>query len=232
MKFGSSFKSLLYPPSSSSSSSPDSGSCFFCDKGQTSRCEQSRVFGSVPLDGAQAEYVLVPLADTTLYPIPAGAKPEVLLLMADVSSKKFKRKKPCRIIFTPSFFFFSFFRSFPRASMSQTTPIISLLRRKGKMSQPSLLVVGLLGFVLWLLLRISSRWEKERERACLVLIDRYYAFMTKASVFNFFFNLLLECLCDRQHSWSSRGGQETWRKRSFSFNRWWSSSQNQRIDQW
>lgn len=113
MKFGSSFKSLLYPPPSSSSSSPDSGSCFFCDKGQTSRCEQSRVFGSVPLDGAQAEYVLVPLADTTLYPIPAGAKPEVLLLMADVSSKKFKRKKPCRIIFTPSLFLFLFLQIFP-----------------------------------------------------------------------------------------------------------------------
>lgn len=48
------------------------------------------MFGSVPLDGAQAEYVLVPLADTTLYPIPAGAKPEVLLLMADVSKSRDK----------------------------------------------------------------------------------------------------------------------------------------------
>lgn len=44
------------------------------------------MFGSVPLDGAQAEYVLVPLADTTLYPVPTGAAPETLLLMADVSN--------------------------------------------------------------------------------------------------------------------------------------------------
>jgi threonine dehydrogenase-like Zn-dependent dehydrogenase len=42
------------------------------------------VFGSIPLDGAQAEYVLVPLADTTLYPVPEGAKPELLVLMADI----------------------------------------------------------------------------------------------------------------------------------------------------
>ncbi|UZJ51318.1 hypothetical protein CBS101457_000638 [Exobasidium rhododendri] len=60
------------------------GSCFFCDKDQTSRCVQSRVFGSVPLEGAQAEFVLVPLADTTLYHVPEGAAPELLLLMADI----------------------------------------------------------------------------------------------------------------------------------------------------
>lgn len=63
-----------------------SGSCFWCDKGQTSRCKLSRVFGSIPLDGAQAEYVCVPLADTTLYPAPADVPPEAVILMADVSN--------------------------------------------------------------------------------------------------------------------------------------------------
>ncbi|GAK66922.1 uncharacterized protein PAN0_015d5146 [Moesziomyces antarcticus] len=60
------------------------GDCFFCNRGQTGRCTQSRVFGSVPLDGAQAEYVLVPLADTTLYPIPADVPDEIMLLTADI----------------------------------------------------------------------------------------------------------------------------------------------------
>lgn len=60
------------------------GSCFFCDKGQTGRCEKSRVFGSIPLAGAQAEYVLVPLADTTLYAAPSNVPKDLLVLMADV----------------------------------------------------------------------------------------------------------------------------------------------------
>ena len=61
-----------------------SGNCFFCDRNQTGRCTKSRVFGSVPLDGAQAEYVLVPLADTTLYHLPKDVPPEIMLLCADI----------------------------------------------------------------------------------------------------------------------------------------------------
>ncbi|EPQ27826.1 uncharacterized protein PFL1_04571 [Pseudozyma flocculosa PF-1] len=60
------------------------GDCFFCNRDQTGRCTQSRVFGSVPLDGAQAEYVLVPLADTTLYHLPKDVPPEIMLLCADI----------------------------------------------------------------------------------------------------------------------------------------------------
>lgn len=60
------------------------GDCFFCSKGQTGRCEQSRIFGSLNLDGAQAEYVLVPLADSTLYPVPPGVPKELLVLCADI----------------------------------------------------------------------------------------------------------------------------------------------------
>jgi threonine dehydrogenase-like Zn-dependent dehydrogenase len=45
---------------------------------------QSRVYGSVALDGVQSEYALVPLADTTLFPAPKEISPEVLILMADV----------------------------------------------------------------------------------------------------------------------------------------------------
>jgi threonine dehydrogenase-like Zn-dependent dehydrogenase len=60
------------------------GDCFFCSRDQTARCVHSKVFGSTALDGAQAEYVRVPLADTTLYYVPKGADPETILLMADI----------------------------------------------------------------------------------------------------------------------------------------------------
>jgi len=60
------------------------GECFYCTHGFTSRCAKSQLFGSVGLDGAQAEYVRVPLADTTVAKAPEGVKDEVLVLMADI----------------------------------------------------------------------------------------------------------------------------------------------------
>jgi threonine dehydrogenase-like Zn-dependent dehydrogenase len=48
------------------------GSCFFCSRGRTSRCKQSRLFGSAALQGMQAEYVRIPLADSTLYQAPSS----------------------------------------------------------------------------------------------------------------------------------------------------------------
>jgi threonine dehydrogenase-like Zn-dependent dehydrogenase len=52
------------------------GACFFCQRGLTGRCLQSRGFGfvteaGVGLEGAQAQWVRVPLADSTLVPLPA-----------------------------------------------------------------------------------------------------------------------------------------------------------------
>lgn len=61
------------------------GSCFYCASGVSSRCEESRLFGTALLDGAQAEYVRVPLADSTLVKAPPAVKdPKLYLLMADV----------------------------------------------------------------------------------------------------------------------------------------------------
>jgi threonine dehydrogenase-like Zn-dependent dehydrogenase len=60
------------------------GECFYCTHGYSSRCEKVLLFGSVPLDGAQAEYVRVPLADSTAVMAPSGIKDEVLVLMADI----------------------------------------------------------------------------------------------------------------------------------------------------
>src|SRR5256885_6653736 len=51
------------------------GACFYCQRGLTGRCARSRGFGSVTdegvgLEGAQAEWVRVTLADSTLVPLP------------------------------------------------------------------------------------------------------------------------------------------------------------------
>jgi threonine dehydrogenase-like Zn-dependent dehydrogenase len=59
------------------------GECFYCKNGFSSRCEKCQLFGSVGLDGAQAEYVRVPLADATVMKVD-GIKDEALVLMADI----------------------------------------------------------------------------------------------------------------------------------------------------
>ena len=69
------------------------GRCFFCARGLTSRCEQSQLFGWVQagrgLHGGQAELVRVPLADSSLVPLPAGVPEEQALLAGDVLSTGF-----------------------------------------------------------------------------------------------------------------------------------------------
>jgi hypothetical protein len=60
------------------------GKCFYCLRGLTSRCEKCLLFGSEKLDGGQAEIVVVPEADGTLFPMPPQLKPELAILMADI----------------------------------------------------------------------------------------------------------------------------------------------------
>jgi 2-desacetyl-2-hydroxyethyl bacteriochlorophyllide A dehydrogenase len=64
------------------------GTCMFCTRGLTSRCVDGQLFGWVEngegLHGAQAERVRVPLADSTLVPVPTGIPPEAALLAGDV----------------------------------------------------------------------------------------------------------------------------------------------------
>jgi threonine dehydrogenase-like Zn-dependent dehydrogenase len=66
------------------------GGCFYCRSGLTARCELGRLFGwverGVGLQGAQAEYVRVPLADATLVAVPDGLDEAVALLAGDVLS--------------------------------------------------------------------------------------------------------------------------------------------------
>lgn len=60
------------------------GECFYCKRGFSSRCEKCQLFGCAVLDGAQAEYVRVPLADSTVMKAPDGIRDEALVLMADI----------------------------------------------------------------------------------------------------------------------------------------------------
>lgn len=60
------------------------GECFYCTYGYSSRCKECKLFGSAILDGSQAEYVRVPLADATVMKAPEGIEDIKLVLMADI----------------------------------------------------------------------------------------------------------------------------------------------------
>ncbi|KAF2194952.1 putative alcohol dehydrogenase [Zopfia rhizophila CBS 207.26] len=60
------------------------GQCFYCKHGYSSRCEKCQVFGTTILDGGQAEYVRVPLADSSVMKAPEGISDNALVLMADI----------------------------------------------------------------------------------------------------------------------------------------------------
>jgi threonine dehydrogenase-like Zn-dependent dehydrogenase len=58
--------------------------CFYCKNGFSSRCAKSLLFGTAALDGAQAEFVRVPLADGTVMKSPPEIDDKALVLMADI----------------------------------------------------------------------------------------------------------------------------------------------------
>ncbi|ESZ92530.1 alcohol dehydrogenase [Sclerotinia borealis F-4128] len=60
------------------------GKCFYCTRGYSSRCEECLLFGCPLLDGGQAEYMRVPLADATAVKAPEGIDERMLILMADI----------------------------------------------------------------------------------------------------------------------------------------------------
>ncbi|KAH7370220.1 chaperonin 10-like protein [Rhexocercosporidium sp. MPI-PUGE-AT-0058] len=60
------------------------GECFYCERGFSSRCEKCLLFGCPMLDGGQAEYMRVPLADATAVKAPEGLDEKKLVLMADI----------------------------------------------------------------------------------------------------------------------------------------------------
>ena len=61
------------------------GACRFCREGAYGQCLGGGgwILGHL-IDGTQAEYVRVPFADTSTYPIPAGVTDEAVLMVADI----------------------------------------------------------------------------------------------------------------------------------------------------
>ncbi len=66
------------------------GDCFYCRIGLTCRCEKGNLFGWVEkghgLHGAQAGYIRVPMADSTLLPLSADLNEKKGLLLGDIFS--------------------------------------------------------------------------------------------------------------------------------------------------
>jgi len=61
------------------------GTCRFCREGRSGQCLGGGgwILG-YKIDGTQAEYVRVPFADTSTYPVPEGAADEDILMLADI----------------------------------------------------------------------------------------------------------------------------------------------------
>jgi len=61
------------------------GACRFCREGRYGQCLGGGgwILGHT-IDGTQAEYVRVPFADTSTYPVPAGLADEQILMVADI----------------------------------------------------------------------------------------------------------------------------------------------------
>ena len=60
------------------------GKCEFCRKLMYSHCTTGGWILGNKIDGTQAEFVRIPYADTSLYPIPDGADEEALVMLSDI----------------------------------------------------------------------------------------------------------------------------------------------------
>lgn len=60
------------------------GRCEYCRKSMYSHCTTGGWILGHRIDGTQAEFVRIPHADTSLYPIPAGADEEALVMLSDI----------------------------------------------------------------------------------------------------------------------------------------------------
>ena len=60
------------------------GRCVYCRKLMYSHCTTGGWILGNSIDGTQAEFVRIPYADTSLYPIPDGADEEALVMLSDI----------------------------------------------------------------------------------------------------------------------------------------------------
>ena len=60
------------------------GKCDYCRRGMYSHCRTGGWILGNRIDGTQAEFVRIPHAETSLYPIPSGADEEALVMLSDI----------------------------------------------------------------------------------------------------------------------------------------------------
>ncbi len=60
------------------------GKCVYCRRQMYSHCTTGGWILGNSIDGTQAEFVRIPYADTSLYPIPEGADEEALVMLSDI----------------------------------------------------------------------------------------------------------------------------------------------------
>jgi alcohol dehydrogenase len=60
------------------------GKCVYCRKQMYSHCTTGGWILGNTIDGTQAEFVRIPHADNSLYPIPAGADEDALVMLSDI----------------------------------------------------------------------------------------------------------------------------------------------------
>ena len=60
------------------------GKCEYCREGMFSHCTTGGWILGNTIDGTQADFVRIPHADTSLYPIPHGADEEALVMLSDI----------------------------------------------------------------------------------------------------------------------------------------------------
>jgi alcohol dehydrogenase len=60
------------------------GMCEYCRRGMPSHCEQGGWILGNTIDGTQAEFIRIPFADTSLYPIPENADEDAMVMLSDI----------------------------------------------------------------------------------------------------------------------------------------------------
>ena len=60
------------------------GKCDYCRRGMYSHCKTGGWILGNTIDGTQAEFVRIPHADTSLYPLPAGVEEDALVMLSDI----------------------------------------------------------------------------------------------------------------------------------------------------
>lgn len=60
------------------------GQCFYCQRSYTSRCASSILLGTAQNPGAQAEFLRIPLASSSLFHLDPAIPPELSLMLCDI----------------------------------------------------------------------------------------------------------------------------------------------------